>query len=161
MFVNRFKMSLGAWNAVTYGKKRWVLLDPEAPATLASRSTAPAGVAWSLSEWFTIEWPTIREDAKKEKFRIFEFEQEQGEVVYVPPGWWHAVINIESSVAITHNFVHSGDLQLAIDTAANDKSEINLTAVDKVIDALKLVDDEDDKAIHKWLSELEADGIIT
>ena len=39
------------------------------------------------------------------KKRVFEFVQEAGEVVWVPAGWEHAVINLDFAVAITHNMV--------------------------------------------------------
>ena len=37
--------------------------------------------------------------------RMIEFIQEAGEVVYIPGGWWHAVLNLTATVAVTHNFV--------------------------------------------------------
>jgi hypothetical protein len=37
--------------------------------------------------------------------RIMRFTQRAGDIVYVPSGWQHAVLNTSLSVAVTHNFV--------------------------------------------------------
>ena len=44
------------------------------------------------------------------KVRPLECVVSTGEVVFVPMGWWHCVINLEWSVAITQNFVSSVNL---------------------------------------------------
>ncbi|CAK0867845.1 unnamed protein product [Prorocentrum cordatum] len=42
-----------------------------------------------------------------------DFVQRPGETVYVPPGWWHNVVNLDFSVAVTANFVGEGNLAAA------------------------------------------------
>jgi hypothetical protein len=35
---------------------------------------------------------------------------ETGEIFYVPSGWWHLVVNLEPSIAVTQNFVSPANL---------------------------------------------------
>ncbi len=55
--------------------------------------------------WFLEELPRLRKE--EAELGLIEFTQEAGEVVYLPEGWWHAVLNVSQDVAmaVTHNAV--------------------------------------------------------
>lgn len=38
----------------------------------------------------------------------------QGSCIFVPRGWWHAVCNLEDSIAITHNYVAGSNLSYVL-----------------------------------------------
>ena len=47
---------------------------------------------------------TLRSSPQYKDFCCFEFTQNAGETVFVPAGWWHAVLNMTDTTAITQNF---------------------------------------------------------
>lgn len=46
---------------------------------------------------------------------MFEVTQEAGDLVFVPSGWWHVVLNVTDTVALTQNFVTENNLKTVLD----------------------------------------------
>lgn len=95
--------STSAWNAVIKGSKKWVLFPPEVvpPGVHPSPDGAEVACPVSIVEWFMNFYGAT----KKWKKKPIECVCKAGEVIFVPNGWWHLVINLEDSIAITQNFV--------------------------------------------------------
>ena len=54
--------------------------------------------------------PKIRADNYRRRDMVmYEFTQYPGEVIFIPGGWWHAVLNLDDTVAVTENYVNPGN----------------------------------------------------
>ena len=42
--------------------------------------------------------------SKYEHFECYEITQYENETVFIPNGWWHAVLNLTDTVGITQNY---------------------------------------------------------
>lgn len=112
-----------AWNTALTGRKLWIMLPPDITppgvGTDATESevTAPVGIAeWVLSGFYN-------DCVKIEECRIaITFP---GECMHVPLGWWHAVINLDDSVALTQNFVPQAKLSSALNFLKNRREQVS------------------------------------
>lgn len=91
-----------AWNAVISGKKMWHFYSPDQIASL-----------------YNLRIDSFNPDFDKFP-RLAEIKpivciQNPGDVVFTPSGWPHQVINIESSISITENFINEHNCDDVID----------------------------------------------
>ncbi|KAL5203553.1 hypothetical protein ABZP36_008424 [Zizania latifolia] len=105
--------STSAWNAVIKGAKKWVMFPPEVvpPGVHPSADGAEVTSPVSIMEWFMNFYGACKTWEK----RPVECICRAGEIVFVPNGWWHLVINLEESIAITQNYVSRRNLLNVLD----------------------------------------------
>jgi hypothetical protein len=104
-----------AWNAVICGRKRWIFYPPGVapPGVHPSRDGDEVALPISVGEWLFQFWD---EHTKRKKTAPpgqvpLETTTMPGDVVFVPHGWWHLVVNLdELNIAITHNYVGISNL---------------------------------------------------
>ena len=91
---------------VLQGRKLWVLFPPGTSKSLAKGlDVIHKGEDDEAINYFVDILPRIcAKHGKDENVNILRFLQEAGETGFVPGGWWHAVLNLEDTVAITQNY---------------------------------------------------------
>ncbi|KAG9451442.1 hypothetical protein H6P81_011407 [Aristolochia fimbriata] len=100
-----------AWNTLLSGRKRWALYPP---------GKVPFGVNVHVNEedgdvniespsslqWWLDFYPFLADEDKP-----IECTQLPGETIFVPSGWWHCVLNLETTIAVTQNFVNASNFE--------------------------------------------------
>jgi len=107
-----------AWNAVISGRKYWICFPPHItpPGVMVNDDESEVQSPLSIPEWFLNYYEFAKETygrySKDPETRglLLEGICEAGETFFVPSGWWHLVINLEPSIAITQNFVSDNEL---------------------------------------------------
>lgn len=103
-------LGTSAWNTLIEGHKRWILFKPGSVKKLVKGDyLKQKGEDGEAITWFDKVLPRmVREEEKKGKFDselgIRECIQYPGETIFVPGGWWHAVLNLDNTCACTQNF---------------------------------------------------------
>lgn len=82
-----------AWNAVISGRKRWAFYPPgHTPPGVYTDVKGKYQSPYPL-EWFLYTLPNLPPE-----LRPIEVVQEPGELIFVPHGWWHCVLNLEGEM---------------------------------------------------------------
>ncbi|KAL3895225.1 MAG: hypothetical protein SGCHY_004829 [Lobulomycetales sp.] len=102
-------LGTSAWNALISGYKRWVLFPP----ATAKEQVNPPRLAkdHEASTWFAKVYPLFQTPLEHDpsttlgqSLGMREFIQRPGEIVFIPSGWWHIVLNLTLTTAVTQNF---------------------------------------------------------
>lgn len=113
-FPHKDPLATAAWNAMAVGFKRWVMLPPDVAEDVifCRHQRHPVGGPPDVFGWFDDLDVVLEQLSPEQLARSVDFTAGPGDIVWVPAGWWHAVMNLSPwTVAITENFVpiHEND----------------------------------------------------
>lgn len=114
-----------AWNAVLRGSKYWIMFPsssnlPPPPGVFVSADQSEVTSPLSIAEWFL----GFHVEARATPGCI-EGICTAGEVLHVPSGYYHLVVNLEASIAITQNFVPETKLGDVLDFLRTKPNQIS------------------------------------
>lgn len=103
-----------AWNVSVQGRKKWIFYPPSVPppGVISSVDGADVTVPICIGEWLLSFWDQHLEERKQadRSLRPLEVIVNPGDVIFVPHGYWHMVINLDDCIALTHNYVSTSNL---------------------------------------------------
>jgi hypothetical protein len=118
-----------AWNVSIQGRKKWIFYPPHVspPGVLASADGQDVTVPISTGEWLLSFWSQHLEARKNPNpsQRPLEAIVNPGEVIFVPHGYWHMVVNLDDCIALTHNYVSTSNLANCLRFLRDKKDQIS------------------------------------
>ncbi|KAA8645922.1 hypothetical protein EYZ11_002496 [Aspergillus tanneri] len=114
-----------AWNAVISGSKYWIMFPsssklPPPPGVYVSDDQSEVTSPLSIAEWLL----GFHAEARR-TMGCIEGICSEGEILHVPSGWWHLVVNIEPAIAVTQNFIPRAHLTSALDFLSNKADQVS------------------------------------
>ncbi|GAP87368.1 putative F-box domain-containing protein [Rosellinia necatrix] len=110
-----------AWNAVVQGSKYWIMFpsSTQVPGVFVSEDSSEVTSPLSIAEWLL----EFHAEARSVPGCI-EGVCKAGEILHVPSGWWHLVVNLEAGIALTQNFVPKSHLPEVLSFLKNKPDQV-------------------------------------
>jgi len=111
-YIHYDPFGMSAWNTCLEGNKRWILLEPGVDKNIANgeeyRSQGDLDNFDAINHILKI-YPKLKEAGLVKK--KYEFIQKRGDTIFLPSRWWHVVLNVDDTIAITQNFTNEGNFE--------------------------------------------------
>jgi histone arginine demethylase JMJD6 len=93
-------LGTSAWNMLLLGRKLWVLFPPDTRESdiKSGEEEKEKERDFCAAGWFCRQLPSLSAEVYA---RRVQFVQHAGETVFVPEGWWHAVLNLDTTLAVS------------------------------------------------------------
>jgi len=114
--LHRDPVTWAGWNFLVLGRKRWHLFPPETPREALGAQAGPWGSGTSPRDSFAKESVSNGKPGSRPVLAeaVWEATQEMGEVLIIPPGWWHQTLHEDRTLAIMSQFVTEGAVLAAV-----------------------------------------------
>lgn len=118
-------LGTSAWNRLLFGEKLWLFFPPETPADML-KGNQNGSCCEEASDWLINIYPRMQSNSWPQEYKPLVTLQYPGDVIFVPAGWWHVVLNLRTSVAVTQNFVSKDNFTVAWELTSKEKPDLAL-----------------------------------
>ena len=116
-------LGTSAWNRLLCGEKLWLLFPPETTADLLKLNDKDC-YSEEACDWVSCIYPRMQCNSWPQEYQPLIIIQHPGDVMFVPSGWWHAVLNLKTSLAVTQNFVSHESFSKAWEKTLKEKPDL-------------------------------------
>lgn len=116
-------LGTSAWNKLLLGEKLWLLFPPETPSELL-QLTQPDIHCEEACNWMISMYPRTQCNSWPQEYKPLLAFQFPGDIMFVPSGWWHLVLNVKPSFAVTQNFVSQENFPLVWEKTCKEKPDL-------------------------------------